>query len=145
MYENVRLKSRYERDAQRLCFWASIALFCQFSYRVHFSFFFSCKDLFNVYEYDYSCLWRNQKRALDPITDGCKPPRGCWDLNSGPLEEQSVLLTTGLPCQPPFFFTDESSSIVHRISIFSWLTSRLFRCLAVTEAAVSRDEQESLE
>jgi hypothetical protein len=24
--------------------------------------------------------------------DGCEPPCGCWDLNSGPLEEQSVLL-----------------------------------------------------
>jgi hypothetical protein len=33
-------------------------------------------------------------RASDPITDGCKPPCGCWDLNSGPLEEQSVLLPT---------------------------------------------------
>jgi hypothetical protein len=31
--------------------------------------------------------------ALDPIADGCKPPCGCWKLNSGPLEEQSVLLT----------------------------------------------------
>jgi hypothetical protein len=28
------------------------------------------------------------------MTDGCDPPCGCWDLNSGPLEEQSVLLTT---------------------------------------------------
>jgi hypothetical protein len=26
--------------------------------------------------------------------DGCESPCGCWDLNSGPLEEQSVLLTT---------------------------------------------------
>ena len=31
------------------------------------------------------------------IMDGTftgKPPCGCWELNSGPLEEQSVLLTT---------------------------------------------------
>jgi hypothetical protein len=34
----------------------------------------------------------NQKRALDLITDGCEPPCGSWDLNSGPSEEQSVLL-----------------------------------------------------
>jgi hypothetical protein len=27
------------------------------------------------------------------IIDGCEPPHGCWDLNSGPSEEQSVLLT----------------------------------------------------
>ena len=26
--------------------------------------------------------------------DGCEPPCGCWELNSGHLEEQSVLLTT---------------------------------------------------
>ena len=34
-----------------------------------------------------------QKRAPDPITDGCEPPCGCWELYSEPLEEQSVLLT----------------------------------------------------
>jgi hypothetical protein len=28
----------------------------------------------------------------DLVTDGCKPPCGSWDLNSGPLEAQSVLL-----------------------------------------------------
>ncbi|MQL00645.1 hypothetical protein EI005_25935, partial [Escherichia coli] len=31
---------------------------------------------------------------IDPITDGCEPPCGYWELNSGPLEEQSVVLTT---------------------------------------------------
>jgi len=36
----------------------------------------------------------NQKRTLDSIRDGCEPPCGCWELNSGPLEEQPVLLTT---------------------------------------------------
>jgi hypothetical protein len=34
--------------------------------------------------------------TLDTITDGHEPPCGCWDLNSGALEEQSVLLTTEL-------------------------------------------------
>jgi hypothetical protein len=28
-----------------------------------------------------------------PLQDGCEPPCGCWELNSGSLEEQSVLLT----------------------------------------------------
>jgi hypothetical protein len=37
-----------------------------------------------------------QKRASDPITDGCEPQYGCWDLNSGPSEEQSALL----PAEP---------------------------------------------
>jgi hypothetical protein len=31
---------------------------------------------------------------------GCEPPRGCWDLNSGPSEEQSALLTTEPSRQP---------------------------------------------
>jgi len=54
-----------------------------------------------------SRLQTHQKRASDPITDGCEPPRGFWDLNSGPLEEQSVLLTTEPSLQPqngPSFF-----------------------------------------
>ena len=34
------------------------------------------------------------------LTDGCEPPCGCWDLNSGPLEEQLVLLTTEPSLQP---------------------------------------------
>jgi hypothetical protein len=33
-------------------------------------------------------------------TDGCEPPCGCWELNSGPLEEQSVLLTAQPSLQP---------------------------------------------
>jgi hypothetical protein len=42
----------------------------------------------------------NQKRASDLITDGCEPLCGCWGLNSGPLEEQSVLLTAEPSFQP---------------------------------------------
>jgi hypothetical protein len=33
-----------------------------------------------------SCLQRHLKRASDPITDGCEPPRVCWELNSVSLE-----------------------------------------------------------
>jgi hypothetical protein len=43
-----------------------------------------------------STLWLSSdtsEEALAPITDGCKPLCGGWELNSGPLEEQSVLLT----------------------------------------------------
>jgi hypothetical protein len=36
----------------------------------------------------------------DLITDGCEPPSGSWELNSGPLEEQSVLLTSEPSLQP---------------------------------------------
>ena len=33
--------------------------------------------------------------------DGCEPPCGRWDLNSAPLEEQSVLLTAEPSLQSP--------------------------------------------
>jgi len=45
------------------------------------------KDLLIIYKYTVA-VFRHQKRASDPITDGCEPPCGCWELNSGPLEEQ---------------------------------------------------------
>ena len=57
-----------------------------------------------IYYYIYvycSCLQTHQKRALDLITDGCEPLCGCWDLNSGPLEEQSGLLTAEPSLQSP--------------------------------------------
>ena len=34
------------------------------------------------------------EECIRALTDGCEPPWGCWELNSGPLEQQSVLLTT---------------------------------------------------
>ena len=42
-----------------------------------------------------------QKRAPDLITDSCEPPCGCWELNSGPLEDQAMLLTSEPSLQPP--------------------------------------------
>ena len=42
-----------------------------------------------------------KKRAPDPITDGCEPPCGCWELNSGPLEAHAMLLTSEPSLQPP--------------------------------------------
>jgi hypothetical protein len=46
-------------------------------------------SFFNMWVYR-SCLQTLQKRVSDLILE---PPCGCWDLNSGPLEEQSVPLT----------------------------------------------------
>jgi hypothetical protein len=40
------------------------------------------------------------EKGTNLITDGCEPPCGCWDLNSGSPEEQSVLLTTEPSRQP---------------------------------------------
>ena len=42
--------------------------------------------LFYIYIWVHcSCLQTHQKRASDPITYGCEPPCGYWELNSGPL------------------------------------------------------------
>jgi hypothetical protein len=60
------------------------------------------KDLFSfIHKVHYSCLQTHQKRASDLITGGCEPPYGCWDLNSVPLEEQTVLLPTEPSRHPP--------------------------------------------
>jgi hypothetical protein len=46
------------------------------------------------------CLQKHQKGPSDPITDGCEPPCNVWELNSGPLEERPVFLTTEPSLQP---------------------------------------------
>jgi len=76
-----------------------------------------------------SCLQAHQKRASDSLTDGCEPPCGCWELNSGPLEEQSVLLTTKSSLQPPdaSFNTRTNSS---RVKGNSWFWSQIWVIVA---------------
>ena len=49
--------------------------------------------LFVICKYTVVCLQTLEKRASDFVMDGCEPPCGCWDLNTGPLEEQSGTLT----------------------------------------------------
>ena len=41
-----------------------------------------------------------RKKAPDLIIDGLEPPCGCWQLNSSPLEEEPVLLTSELFLRP---------------------------------------------
>ena len=65
-----------------------------------FLFFFFNIYLFIMYTIFCLCMPAGQKRAPDLITDGCEPPCGCWELNSGPLEEQAMLLTTEPSLQP---------------------------------------------
>jgi len=62
-------------------------------------FFFKKRSVYLSYEYTVTVF---NTQGEDSITDGCEPPCGCWDLNSGPLEEQSVLLTAEPPLQPHF-------------------------------------------
>ena len=52
----------------------------------------------------FVCMPARQKRASEPSIDGSEPPCGCWELNSGPLEEQPVLLTAEPSLQPKDLF-----------------------------------------
>jgi len=52
--------------------------------------FFKKKSYFMYIWVHCSCLQTHQKRAFDPITDGCEPPYRCWELNSGPLEASAL-------------------------------------------------------
>jgi hypothetical protein len=62
--------------------------------RNSFFFFFKIYLFILCIQVHYPCLQTHQKRALSPITDVCESQCDCWELNSGPLKEQSVLLTT---------------------------------------------------
>ena len=67
------------------------------------------------YQYQWS-LEEDSGYPETEVTDGCKPPCGCWELNLGNLEEQPVFLTMELPFQTFFF-----SFLVfrHRVSLCS--------------------------
>ena len=50
-------------------------------------------------------VFRHTRRGHPiPLHDGCESSCGCWELNSGPLEEQSVLLGTEPSLQPAPMF-----------------------------------------
>jgi hypothetical protein len=77
-----------------------------------------------LYASTLSFFQTHQKRASDPITGGCEPPCGCWDLNSGPLVEQSVVLLTAEPSlQPPHPLTFGNRLWKEHTSIFSLFTA----------------------
>lgn len=46
------------------------------------------------------CFRACQKRVSYVIIDDCQPPSGCWEQNSGPLEEQLIRLTSESFLQP---------------------------------------------
>jgi hypothetical protein len=79
--------------------------------------FFKKMYLFILYlrEQHWS-LQTHQKRASDPIKDGCEPPCGSWKLNSRSLEEQSVLLTAEPPLQP--YITHFTSGAISSAYLF---------------------------
>jgi hypothetical protein len=62
--------------------------------------------------YTPACL---KRASVSPI-GGCEPPCGCWELNSGPSEEQPVLLTAEPSLQP--FFQYVSSFVFVFVFVF---------------------------
>ena len=50
--------------------------------------------LFYVHESTVAVFRHTRRGHRFPVTDGCESSRGCLELNSGPLEEEPVLLTT---------------------------------------------------
>ena len=61
----------------------------------------------SVYHACVWCLQRPEEEIRSPgigVTDNCKPPCGCRELNSGPLEEQAMLLIAEPSLQLPNSF-----------------------------------------
>ena len=56
----------------------------------NFYFYFSCALVLCL----HVCLRKGVRYAGTGVIDSCELPCGCWELNPGPLEEQSLLLTT---------------------------------------------------
>jgi hypothetical protein len=80
----------------------------------------------------FHCLQIHQKKVTEFITDICEPPCGCWELNSGPLEEQSVLLTSEPSLQPPTSFLIGSCFFKIKINyIIDALQFRVCVCVCV--------------
>ena len=69
----------------------------------------------------FACTPSYQKRASEPSIDGCEPPCGCWELNSGPLENQLVFLTAEISLQPFLLFFKTGNQIIHLIGSLSLL------------------------
>jgi hypothetical protein len=62
-----------------------------------------------------------KKSVSDPITDGCEPQCGCWELNSGPLAEQSVLITAEPSLLPKHLSLSYNFLSMILLKIFSFL------------------------
>ena len=75
-----------------------------------------------------TCIPAGQKRASDPITDGCELPHGCWELNSGPLREQPVLLITEPSLQPRYRISECAKDWISYSCASSWEFSFCLSC-----------------
>jgi hypothetical protein len=81
--------------------------------------------MYYVYRLLQACMPSGQRRVPDLIIDGYEPPCCCWELNSGPLEEQPVLLTSEPSLQPssPHFL--RKSLLLNWTFWLDWLAKAL--------------------
>lgn len=87
--------------------------------------------------YIYSVLPASLKRAPNFIIDDCESPCGCWERNSGRLEERPVLLAAQLFLQPRGLMPWERIQSVARLS-FHFFISILIRFSFIRGAEVPR-------
>jgi hypothetical protein len=74
---------------------------CLFSFVFNFV-LFVLRFIYYVYSVLSTYMPEGQKRVPDITINGCEPPCGYWELNSGPLEKQPALLTSKPSLQPMF-------------------------------------------
>jgi hypothetical protein len=88
----------YSTPPNLACFHPFFFLPCKFGF-VFFLFKKTFKKIFK-FTYVYECSIYMREESVRSITDGYEPPCECWELNSGPLEGQAVLLTAEPSLQP---------------------------------------------
>jgi hypothetical protein len=95
MYIYIYIIVSYVLFFNSVPWWLNFYIFFSFLLIYVVIWFHFFKDLFILCVWVHcSCFQTHQKRAWDPITDGCDPPCGCWELNSGCLKEKLMLLST---------------------------------------------------
>lgn len=62
------------------------------------------KIIYFYVHWHFACRYVCARVSDVGVTDSCKLPRGCSELNLGPLEKTPVLLATELSLYPPTFF-----------------------------------------
>jgi hypothetical protein len=67
---------------------------------IYLLFMYLSSFIFYVYSVLPACMYASQERPPDLIIHDRDLPYGCWELNSGLLEEQPVLFTSEPSLQP---------------------------------------------
>ena len=86
-----------------------------------------------------ACTPACQKRASDPFTDGCESACGCWESNSGPLEEKTVLLTAEPSLQPLLQFLKRGLGNIY----YAWVPGDL-QCTCVVTSQEKKTHEDGI-